>query len=71
MECRGLSSTAKALLLAPKRLNASDTIRLAGGEMSSTSCGRAVAAATGRGFKSHQPNVDAANVAVLVSAPES
>jgi hypothetical protein len=39
-----------------ERLNASDTIKPAGGEMSSTSYGRAVAAAPGHGFKSHQPD---------------
>jgi putative endonuclease len=45
--------------------------KLAGAEKSSTSYGRAVAAATGRGFKSHQPDsVDAASVAVLVSSTE-
>ncbi len=54
--------------LAPKQRNASDIIRLARAETSSISYGRAVAAATGRGFKSHQPDsVDAASVAVLVS----
>jgi putative endonuclease len=38
-------------------------------ETSSTTCDRAVAAATGHGFKSHQPDsVDAASVAVLVSS---
>ena len=36
--------------------NASDTTRQDEAEMSSTSYGRAVAAATGRGFKSHQPD---------------
>ena len=58
----------KALPLAPKQRNASDIIRLARAETSSISYGRAVAAATGRGFKSHQPDsVDGASVAVLVA----
>jgi len=60
----------KPLPLAPKQHNGSDIIRLAGAEKSSTSYGREVAAATGRGFKSHQPDSlrIAATVAVLAAA---
>ena len=60
---------AKASPLAPKQHNANDTIRLGGAETTWTSYRRAVAAATGRGFKSHQPDsVYAASVAVLAAA---
>jgi len=70
MDCRGLKSKVKSLPLAPKQHNASNIIRLAGAETSSTSCDGAVAAATGRGFKSPParfPRI-AASVAVLAAA---
>jgi len=56
MECHGFWSVAKALPADPKQRNASGTTKLDAVETSSTNHGRAVAAATGRGFKSHQPD---------------
>jgi hypothetical protein len=56
MERRGFSSIVKALPLAPKQRGVSDITRPDEVEMSSIGYGRAVAAATGRGFKSHQPD---------------
>ena len=56
MECRGSYSTAKLLLLAPKQPDASDITRRDEAGSSSIDYGRAVAAATGRRFKSSRPD---------------
>jgi hypothetical protein len=56
MEPHGFSSIVNALPLGQKRHNASDITRAGEAEMISISSLRAVAAATGRGFKSHQPD---------------
>jgi hypothetical protein len=58
MECPGFYSTAKVLLPAPKQRDASGTIRPDEAEISSTDCHRAVAAATGRRFKSSRPEIN-------------
>jgi hypothetical protein len=57
MACRGLWSTVKAFLVAPKPQKESDIINPAVVAMNSSAwvCS-AVAAATGRGFKSRQPD---------------
>src|SRR5262245_20232780 len=57
MACLGFWSAAKVLPRVRKQLNASDTPRPAEVEMSALGDNRAGAAATGRGFKSHQPDV--------------
>jgi hypothetical protein len=54
MEHRGFSSTAKALLLGLKQNNASNISRRVVVEMSSIGFCKAVAAATGREFKSRR-----------------
>jgi hypothetical protein len=56
MERHGFSSIVKALLLVPKPSGANDITRPDEVETSSIGYCRAVAAATGRGFKSHQPD---------------
>ena len=56
MECRGFCSTLKPLPLDLKRQSVSDITRPDEVEKNSTAYGRAVAVATGRGFKSHQPD---------------
>jgi hypothetical protein len=56
MEHRGFSSTAKALPLGLKQNNASNISRRVVVEMSSIGLCKAVAAATSREFKSHQPD---------------
>jgi hypothetical protein len=53
-----LLQSAKALPPAPKLHNASGTTRADEVGMNSIRYSRAVAAATGRGFKSHQPDVN-------------
>ena len=57
MACRGLWSTVKAFLVAPKRQKESDITNLAVVAMNSSAwvCS-AVAAATGPGFKSRRPH---------------
>ena len=55
MEYRGSSFIVKAFPHVPKQHNASDITRQEEAGMSSRRYRRAVAAATGRGFKSHQP----------------
>src|SRR5258705_8375686 len=57
MVCHGSSFIAKPFLLARKRHNANDTTRVAVVEMNLISYDRAVAAATGRRFKSSRPDV--------------
>jgi hypothetical protein len=57
MECLGSFSIVKGLTLVPKQHNASDITRPGEAGMNWRSCCRAVAAATGRGFKSSRPDV--------------
>jgi hypothetical protein len=57
-EHRGSSSHSEEFALVPQQRNVSDITKLARIETNSTRCNRAVAAATGRGFKSHQPDVN-------------
>jgi hypothetical protein len=61
MERHGFSSIVKALPVAPKQRGASDITRPDEVEISSIGYCRAVAAATGRGFKSDQPDFIIAN----------
>jgi hypothetical protein len=64
MELRGSLFTAKALPVAPKQRNASDITKPGEVETNLISCGRAVAAATGRRFKSSRPDVNLRNSAL-------
>src|SRR5436189_169287 len=54
MECDGICSVLNAFQRGTKQRNASGTTKLDAVETSSTNHGRAVAAATGRWFNSHQ-----------------
>ena len=58
MECLGYSFTVKALPVAPKQRDARDITKLGEVEMSLISYSRAVAAATGRRFKSSRPDMN-------------